>query len=89
MNLKENLKRFFKAKANNEKTNATPDGVYPNCWGRQEWEGEFYKRIKANNINLESNVYNNFINEVVSNLDEITLKEDTYECTTCHIKYEK
>ena len=87
MNLKENLKKFFKAKSNNEKTNASPDGVCPNCWGRQEWEGEFYKHIKAKNISPESNIYNNFINEVVTKLDKITLKEDSYECTTCHVKY--
>lgn len=87
MNLKESIKRFFKAKLSNDKTTPTPDGVCPNCWGRQEWEGEFYKRIKAKNISPESNIYNNFINEVVSKLDKITLKEDTYECTTCHINY--
>lgn len=88
MNLKDNLKKFFNEKDNNETTNTAPDGVCPNCWGRQEWEGEFYKRIKAKNKSPESKVYNNFINEVVSKLDKITLKEDTYECTTCHVKYD-
>ena len=87
MNLKESLKRFFKAKANNQETGTAPEGVCPNCWGREEWEGDFYKHIKAKNITPESNTYNNFINKVVSKLDKITLKEDTYECTTCNIKY--
>lgn len=89
MNIIENLKQFFKAKSNNEKTETAPEGVCPNCWGRQEWEGNFYKKIKAKNITPESNTYDNFIHEVASKLEEITLKEDTYECTTCHIKYKQ
>ena len=87
MNLKDNLKKFFDAKVNNEKTKAAPEGVCPNCWGRQEWEGEYYKLIKAKDRIPESKIYNNFIDDVVSKLDKITLKEDTYECTTCHVKY--
>ncbi len=87
MNLEESLRCFFKKKINNEDTGKAPEGVCPNCWGKQEWEGEFYKKIKANNITPESNTYNNFINEVASKLGEITLKEDTYECTTCNVKY--
>ena len=86
MNLAENIKRFFKAKTKNEKTGDAPDGICPNCWGRQEWEGNYYKLMKARNITPESNTYNNFINEVATKLDKITLKEDTYECTTCHLR---
>lgn len=85
MNLSQSLKNFFKAKANDEMTGEAPDGVCPNCWGRQEWEGNFYKLMKARNITPESNTYNSFINEVVTKLDKITLKEDTYECDTCHL----
>jgi hypothetical protein len=86
MNIAENIKRFFKSKAKNEPVGDAPEGVCPNCWGRQEWEGNYYKLMKARNITPESNTYNNFINEVASKLDKITLKEDTYECTTCHMK---
>ena len=87
MSLVESLKRFFKDKDKGDKTTVAPEGVCPNCWGKQEWEGEFYKQIKARNITPESNTYNSFINEVASKLDEIKLKEDTYECTTCNVKY--
>jgi len=85
MNLSQNLKNFFKAKSSHEPTGEAPEGVCPNCWGRQEWEGNYYKLMKARNITPESNTYNSFINEVVTKLDKITLKEDSYECTTCHI----
>ena len=87
MSLTDNLKRFFKDKIEGDETTVAPEGVCPNCWGRQEWGGDFYKQIKARNITPESNTYNSFINEVASKLDEIKLKEDTYECTTCNVKY--
>jgi len=89
MNIAENIKRFFKAKANSEPTGDAPEGICPNCWGRQEWEGNYYKLMKARNITPENNTYNNFINEVASKLDKITLKDDSYECTSCHAKYKK
>ena len=87
MSLTDNIKRFFKAKENKEPIGQAPEGVFPNCWGRQEWDGNYYKLLKARNITPESNTYNNFINEVASKLDKITLKEDSYECMTCHVKY--
>ena len=86
MNIANSLKIFFLAKSNNETTGPSPEGVCPNCWGRQEWEGNYFKLMKAKNITPESNTYNSFINEVVQKLDKITLKEDSYECTTCHLK---
>ena len=86
MNLAENLKKFFKAKSNHESIGKSPEGVCPNCWGRQEWEGNYYTLMKARNITPESNTYNSFIHEIASKLDKITLKEDSYECTTCHMK---
>ena len=85
----ENIKKYFKAKLEDKATDAAPEGVCPNCWGKQEWEGQFYKKIKANNITPETNTYNSFIHEVVEKLDKITLKEDTYLCTSCNMKYPK
>ena len=89
MNIIENLKIYFNKKYNNEVTRESPEGVCPNCWGKQEWDGHFYKKIKANNITPEDNTYNSFIREVAEKLDKITLKEDTYTCETCNVKYEK
>jgi len=86
MSLADSIKRFFKAKENKEPVVKAPEGICPNCWGRQEWEGNYYKLLKARNITPESNTYNSFINEVASKLDKITLKEDSYECMTCHMK---
>lgn len=83
------IKDYFKAKLENKKTGAAPEGICPNCWGKQEWDGKFYEKIKANNITPEMNTYTSFIHEVVEKLDKITLKEDTYECTSCKTKFAK
>ncbi len=87
MNLIDNLKLYFSNKSKNEDTVMAPEGVCPNCWGKQEWEGEFYKKIKANNITPEHNTYNSFINKVAEKLDKIVLKEDILVCETCNINY--
>ncbi len=86
MSLLQNVKKYFLAKLNDENTERAPIGVCPNCWGKQEWDGEFYKKIKSNNITPEHNTYNNFIHKVTEKLDKITLKEDALICETCRIK---
>lgn len=85
MNIIENLKNYFSKKT----TATTPEGICPNCWGKQEWDGQYYKKIIANNITPEHNEYNSFIHEVASKLDKITLKKDTYTCETCQVNYKK
>ena len=89
MNIITNLKNYFKAKSKGDETIKAPDGICPNCWGKQEWDGEFYKKIKANNITPEHKTYDSFIHEVASKLDKITLKEDILICQTCNISYKK
>jgi len=89
MNILDNIKAYFNKKNKNESTDEAPEGVCPNCWGKQDWDGEFYKIIKANNITPESHRYTNFIHEVVKKLDKITLKKDTYTCETCKHSFKK
>jgi len=89
MNIIENVKTYFRVKSNGNTTLTAPENICPNCWGKQEWEGEFYKKIKANNITLKNNTYNNFIHEIAEKLDKIILKKDTYQCETCKVRYKK
>jgi protein-arginine kinase activator protein McsA len=89
MNILENIKAYFNAKSDGNVSLKTPEGVCPNCWGKQEWDGKFYKKIKANNITPEHDIYNNFIHEVSQKLGRITLKEDSYKCENCQMNYEK
>lgn len=82
------LKAYFKKKALHTDTPSAPEGVCPNCWGKQEWEGEFYTMVKAKNLSPETDPYNNFIKEFVTkHIQGILLKEDTYTCTTCQMSY--
>ena len=87
MNLIESLKSYFQKKSNDELTDAAPEGVCPNCWGKQEWDGEFYRKIKANNITPEHHIYTSFVHEVAEKLDKIILKEDILICETCKVNY--
>ena len=81
-----NVRTFFNKKFNNQKTATAPEGICPNCWGKQEWEGDFYTKIKAKNITPENKIYSRFIKDVTSKLDKITLKQDTLICETCNSK---
>lgn len=84
----ENIKNYFRKKEQNEQTGNAPEGVCPNCWGKQEWEGEYYHQLKAQNITPESDTYNSFIKEFVTkHIDGIAIKKDTYVCTTCKVNY--
>ena len=70
MILLESLKSYFVKKMNNEPTGNSPLGICPNCWGKQQWEGEFYEFMKGSKNEKRDETYNNFINKIVeSNID--------------------
>ena len=86
MSITQNLKDYFKKKENQEETGAAPEGVCPNCFGKQEWDGEYFKFMKGQDGNPNEAVYNSFIQNVARKLDKITINRDTYTCETCKIK---
>ncbi|EAR00011.1 hypothetical protein [Maribacter sp. HTCC2170] len=89
MSILESIKSYFGKKMNNEKTGEAPEGVCPNCWGKQEWEGEFYEFMKGSKNDKRDETYNNFINKIVeSNIEGIRIQQDSYTCKTCNIKYD-
>ncbi len=87
MNILQNLKDYFKKKENNQETGPAPESVCPNCWGKQEWEGEYYTFMKGQNGKPSDDTYNNFVQDVARKLDKITFKENSYTCETCQMKY--
>ncbi len=90
MSLIENIKSYFTKKENNQPAGDGPEGVCPNCWGKQEWEGEFYEFMKGSKNEKRDETYNNFINKIVeSNIDGIAINTDTYTCKTCNVNYEQ
>ena len=86
MNIFENVKAYFLAKSDKKDSGKAPEGICPNCWGKQEWEGNFYKKIKANNITPQHDTYDSFIHKIAEKLDKITLKDDVLICETCQMK---
>jgi hypothetical protein len=88
MSLLQNIKNYFTSKAAGKETEKAPVGICPNCWGKEEWEGEFYKLKKGNKLSGNDQTYNNFINKIVeSNVSGITINKDSYECETCKVSY--
>ncbi|MEH6704100.1 MULTISPECIES: hypothetical protein [Galbibacter] len=85
----DSVKRYFKSKENNDSVGKSPEGICPNCWGSQEWEGQFYELMRAKDVNPLHDNYNNFIKEFVTqHISGIILDEHTYTCVTCQIKYD-
>jgi hypothetical protein len=85
----ENIKAYFNKKRNNETTDKAPKGICPNCWGKQQWENEFYEVMKGSKNEKRDETYNNFINKIVeTNISGIVINKDTYTCKTCQVKYD-
>jgi len=76
------------------RSKATPEGVCPNCWGRQEYGNKMYKAIEEEGIdlnNVESKL--GWIEAyVVEYFDGIKVSrkptEEQYECAACKMRYE-
>ena len=43
--------------------------------------------MKGQSGNPSEDTYNNFIQEVARKLDKIVVKENSYTCETCKVKY--
>lgn len=73
--------------------NNTPDGYCPNCWGRQEYGGQFYESVKEINIDINKpNPTLGWIQEYAAkNLAPIRLKKegDGLSCANCQLTYSK
>ena len=83
----EKLIRFFK-QSKEESKNQCPEGLCPNCWGKQEYDGKIREMYEDKQIDVNNHQANYaFIQDfVVTNLDGIRLKKgnNSLECPTCH-----
>ncbi|WMI64112.1 hypothetical protein RBH94_08510 [Aestuariibaculum sp. YM273] len=52
MNFTNNILQYLKNIGLQNNSTASEE-VCPNCWGRQEYEGHYYKPLKAKNFNDE------------------------------------
>jgi len=53
MKLEESLLDFLRKKKNKDSIE-TPEGLCPNCWGRQEYSGKFYEAYKNYDADVKS-----------------------------------
>ncbi len=64
----------------------TTDVLCPNCWGRQEYEGHFYKAIKAKTIKEEKNRkgwIRSYVQEHIKN--SVLPKHKKQTCNVCYV----
>lgn len=65
----------------------SPEGVCPNCWGKQEYDGTVRELIKDKQIdvNNKSGAHNFIQKFVVERIEGISLKKGTsgLECVQC------
>ena len=88
--LTEDLIAFFR-KSVSKTQGIAPDGLCPNCWGSQEYDGQVRQLYKDKQIDVNNHSANYaFIQDfVVTHLDGIRLKKgaNSLECPTCQVQY--
>ncbi len=92
MKITERILTFLKKKEKGEvKKNEAPEGICPNCWGKQEYGGQFYEAIKNYDIDINSNdPKKGWIEQYAEkSLLGIELKQEGagYVCKTCKVTY--
>jgi hypothetical protein len=70
-----------------------PEGYCPNCWGRQEYGGDFYEAIKNKHVDIKAKNPNvgwiqDYADKYLSGIALIEEKDDLI-CQTCKVKYKK
>jgi len=91
MTLIDRLIRLISSK--NKENTDVPDGLCPNCWGRQEYSGKFYEAAinhKVNHFDHDPKV--GWVQEYVDkNLKGIELQKDVdgLVCANCKLSYKE
>ena len=71
-----------------------PEGICPNCWGRQEYGGKFYEALKQQTFDvtkIEDSTRGWIEDYVDKNLSEIKLHQNGDEqiCNKCRVSYKE
>lgn len=89
MNMFQSIINYLKKKE--EGVNETPEGFCPNCWGRQEYEGQFFEALENENVSVNNiNEKKGWILDYAEkNLSSIQLKHenDQLVCLKCKLNY--
>lgn len=88
MKIFEAIRNFLKRKAHSEEA---PEGYCPNCWGRQEYEGQFFEAMENRNVNINNiDEHKGWVLDYAEkNLSLIELKQedDILVCQKCKVTY--
>jgi hypothetical protein len=90
MNIVDSIASFFTSDQTSN-SDSTPEGVCPNCWGRQEYGGHVRDLYASKQIDVNNNkAHHAFIQDfVVSKIDGIRIvKSDTgLTCMNCKTSF--
>ena len=53
MKIADSIIHFLKS-GQEKKKSIAPQGICPNCWGREEYGGHFYERLKNHGVDINS-----------------------------------
>lgn len=72
--------------------NETPEGYCPNCWGFQEYSGNFYEAvinqgITINNVDENRGWIQNYADKYLNGIKSSHHEDETTVCSQCKIKY--
>ena len=88
MSIAENILEYLRK---GKKEDLAPHGLCPNCWGNQEYGGQFYEAIKNHGLDINAaNPEIGWIQDYAEkNLHKIKLEDhgDEYVCPACKITY--
>lgn len=84
------LLAYLKKSSEHSKESA-PNGYCPNCWGKQEYGGKFYKAVKnyktdINTIDPKSGWIQDYVNKNLSGI-QLQKKNDELVCQNCKLTY--
>ena len=90
MSIVDSLLTFLKKNSANE-SSEPPEGLCPNCWGRQEYGNQFYEAVKNSNVDVNTkNPEVGWITDYANkHLMDIQLVDqgDGLVCKKCKISY--
>ncbi len=74
-----------------EAKQAAPEGLCPNCWGRQEYEGQFFEAMKnegidVNNVSEKVGWVQDYADKHLAGI-ELHEEGDQLVCSKCKISY--
>lgn len=91
-NIAQSILDFFTKKEKN-KAPAAPEGLCPNCWGKQEYAGKVIEAMKDKQLDVKNHQANyafiqNFVVQHVSGI-QLQKDENGTACPVCNFKTEK